>query len=140
MDEVWKSIEGYEGLYMISNLGNVKSIERVETCKNGHIRKRRERILIPFTSKKGYSIVSLSSNGKVKKELVHRLVAKAFIPNPFKKPEVNHILEDRKDLNAVYNLEWVTSKENANYGTRNRRISQKLISNSRDDLRNNSLI
>lgn len=137
MSGVWKSIKGYEGLYMVSNLGEVKSVERIETCKNGHVRKRREKILIPFTSEKGYSIVSLSKNGKVKKELVHRLVANAFIPNPLKKPEVNHILEDRKDLNSIWNLEWVSSKENANYGTRNIRISRKLILNAKEDLRNN---
>ena len=96
--EIWKPISGYDGLYEVSNIGNVRSI------KKGIILK-------PATNKFGYQIVGLSKNGKRKEGKVHRLVAKAFIDNPDNKKQVNH-KDGNKKNNSVDNLEWVTNQEN----------------------------
>lgn len=98
--EVWKDINGYEGLYQVSNLGNVKSL------KYG-----KERILKPDVSKFGYLFVDLCKNNICKSFRVHRLVAIVFIPNLENKEQVNHINGIKTD-NMVQNLEWVTAKEN----------------------------
>lgn len=109
--EEWKSIKGYEGLYMVSNLGRVKSL-----CGfNGHEYVKREKILNPYKQKAGKnyyrSVVKLSKDGSRKDFKVHRLVADAFIPNPELKSNINHI--DGNPLNnRVDNLEWCTQKEN----------------------------
>lgn len=122
MEEIWKDIEGYEGFYQVSNLGQIKSLDRYIKCKNGAERYMKGRILNHTVNKKrrGYCEISLHMNGKEKRYKVHRLVALAFLPNPYNKPEVNHKDED-KENNRVDNLEWVTSKENANHGSRNKR-------------------
>ena len=75
---------------------------------------------------KGYERVNLKKDGIEKTMQVHRLVALAFLPNPQNKPEVNHI-DENKENNNVDNLEWVTSKENANYGTRNDKIKNYVL-------------
>ena len=118
MEELWKDIDGYEGLYQVSNLGNVKSLNYNRTGK--------ERILKPGNNGLGYLNVLLCKNGKTKTFKIHRLVANAFIPNPYNKPEVNH-KDENKTNNCVDNLEWMTSKENNNYGTRNERISKLVL-------------
>ena len=105
--EIFKDIKGYEGLYQISNLGNVKSLNYGKTGK--------EKLLKPAPNSKGYLNVSLVKNKKKTNFLVHRLVAQAFIPNPkpkFKK-QIDHINTIRTD-NRVENLRWVTSLENCN--------------------------
>ena len=122
--EIWKDIENYEGLYQVSNLGRVKSLERGVYYPNGTIiRHMEEKILAPALNSNGYSLVNLSKNGKVKTTKVHRLVAMAFIENPENKPMVNH-KDEVKNNNVVDNLEWCDNKYNANYGTRNVRIIQ----------------
>jgi hypothetical protein len=110
----------------VSNLGNVKSLERTITGKNGSIKPVKEKIIKPYAIKKGYLVVSLYKEGKREKYLVHRLVAEAFIPNPDNLPFINHKNEIKTDNRATENLEWCDSKYNMNYGTRNQRASKKM--------------
>ena len=119
--EVWKDITGYEGLYMISNKGNVYSVRRRDSrgIKCGG------RILKPRYSGNGYLQVDLRNNGKRKTKYIHRLVTEAFIPNPESLPQINHI-DEVKDNNNVENLEWCDSSYNINYGTRTERVSKKV--------------
>lgn len=116
MLEIWKDIEGYNGFYEISNLGNCKTHYAIGSGKYT----KEGRLLKPVKCSNGYSEYQLRINGERRCCLAHRLVAEAFIDNPMNKPEVNHKDEDIRN-NYADNLEWVTSKENANYGTRNER-------------------
>lgn len=101
--EEWKSAYGYEGFYLISSLGRIKSV------KTGKIRK-------PYTkNKSGYHLMHLYKNAETKYVLVHRLVAKTFIDNPNNYEQVNH-KDENKQNNCVDNLEWCTPKYNMNYG------------------------
>ena len=111
MEEIWKDILGYEGIYQVSNLGNVKSLDRDYIAGSGSIIHRNEHFIKPSKNTKGYLIVRLFKNGKSRTMLVHRLVAEAFIPNPDNKPQVDHINGDKK-LNVVSNLRWATNEEN----------------------------
>lgn len=103
MEEIWRDIEGYEGLYQVSNLGRIKSFISQ--------RNKKEKILHPSNDKDGYLFIGLYKNGNQKPKRVHRIVAGNFIPNTNNKPQVNHINGDKKD-NRVENLEWCTCKEN----------------------------
>ena len=113
-EECWKDIEGYEGFYQVSNLGNIRSKysgkwKLMKATKTNHSR----------------MIVGLYKNGKAKLFLVHRLVAQSFMPNPNRLPEINH--KDENPLNnCVENLEWCNQCYNSNYGTSKYRISAKL--------------
>lgn len=115
--EVWKDIPNYEGLYQVSNFGNVKSLN--------YKRSGKEKILKPRKNKLGYMFVDLYKNNKPKTFLVHRLVANVFLKNNNNLPCVNH-KDENKDNNHIDNLEFCTYKENINYGTRNERASKKL--------------
>lgn len=114
MEEIWKDIEGYEGLYQVSNMGRVKSLRRNIILKNK-------------IESNGYERVVLSINNIPKGYSVHRLVATAFISNPNNYPIVNHKDENRTN-NCVDNLEWCTQKYNVNYGTG---ISKRVKSQSK---------
>lgn len=111
MNEIWKDVKGLEGLYRVSNLGNVKSCGRVTQDINGRILKYPEKMLKQSNSN-GYMVVQLSNVNGIKKSLrVHRLVAEVFIKNPLKLPVVNHINGVKND-NRVENLEWCTDRHN----------------------------
>lgn len=112
MEEIWKDIKGYEGLYQVSNMGRVKAINKEKTLK-----------LIKCTN--GYLKIGLYKNRKPKTFLVHRLVAQAFIDNTKKYPCVNH-KDENKTNNYANNLEWCSIKQNNSYGNR----SNKAIKNT----------
>ena len=134
MLEIWRTAvydgEIYEGLYQVSNLGRFKNLNYRNTGK--------AELLNPGTNKDGYLQVCLSKNGEYKMCLFHRLIAETFLPNPENKPQVNHKIEGKKGekINMVIfnedgtvdkertTIEWVTSKENSNYGTRNERAAK----------------
>ena len=112
--EIWKDIEGYEGLYQVSNLGNVKSLDREYIQWNNYTytpKRYNGKILKPHLQRQGYVMINLSKNSKKKLALVHRLVAQAFIPNPNDYLEVNH-KDGNKQNNCVDNLEWCNRKYN----------------------------
>lgn len=113
MEEIWKDIEGYEGLYQVSNMGKVKSVRRNIILRQGITNGYKKAAL--YKNKKGY-----------KHFLIHRLVAIAFIPNPDNLPQINH-KDENKTNNCVNNLEWCTQEYNQNYGTINIRKSQKQL-------------
>lgn len=129
--EIWKDVKGYEGLYQVSNLGNVKSMNYNHTGK--------EHILSPVIDKGGYSIITLHKDGKQKIHKVHSLVAEMFIPNPDNLPQVNH-KDENKQNNFVGtpenkytdgNLEWCDGKYNINYGSCIERRRKKQINNNK---------
>lgn len=117
MEEIWKDIEGYEGLYQVSNQGRVRSLGRT-VINNGSIQLIKGKILKSMNNGFGYLYINLCKNSKIKRTAIHRLVAKAFISNPNNLPQVNHKNEIKSD-NRAENLEWCDSKYNANYGNRN---------------------
>ena len=107
---MYKSIKGYEGIYEVNELGEVRSVDRTVKYKNGKIVNRKGRELKPKMDKGGYATVQLSKNGITKTWKVHRLVAETFLPNPDNLPQVHHLNHDRTD-NRAENLQWVTSAE-----------------------------
>ena len=112
--EIWADIPNFES-YQISNLGRVKSKEKIWYCGNG-ARRYKEEYILKYGSSRGYKNVTLSQNGKRRTITVHRLVAQIFIPNPELKPCIDHINRNILD-NRVENLRWCTTKENnANRG------------------------
>lgn len=125
MKEIWKDIKGYEGLYQISNLGRIKSLEREIIRQHSTTMLLKEKIL-KQQNMNGYKFVRLSKNNTIKQYLVHRLVATAFIENPNNYKEINH-KDENKSNNKLDNLEWCSHNYNINYGTGNERrsISEK---------------
>lgn len=124
MKEIWKDIEGYEGLYQVSTKGRVMKLAREFYRSNGCIIRYKQRILQLQKRKDGYIGVSLLRMYKKQSFLVHRLVAKAFIPNPDNLKYINHKNEIKTD-NCVENLEWCTSSYNNSYGTHTKKIEEK---------------
>lgn len=109
--EIWKSITGFEGLYLISNRGNIKSLARVVDRGDKGSYLRNEKDLSLSLNKDGYIKVCLQKEGVRTHTNVHILVAKEFIPNPEDLPEVNH-KDGNKSNNIISNLEWCTKKFN----------------------------
>ena len=116
MREVWKKIEGYNGVYSVSNLGRIKSHARTVKMTDGKIRNLKEKILKQANSH-GYLQVGLSKDGKNKMQLVHRIVALTFKKKPNGKNVVNHIDGNKKN-NRTPNLEWCTTKENIQHASK----------------------
>lgn len=139
-EEVWKDIPGYETLYKISNLGRVKSLDRMirSGIKYNKTVLRKGKILKQIPHHDGYLFVSLSKNNKSKTVAVHRLVANIFIENPENKPFIDHI-DTNTGNNIVTNLRWVTASENvlnpitrerlriANIGEKNPQYGKKVL-------------
>jgi len=121
MKEIWKDIKEYKGIYQISNLGKVRSLDRYNysNTNNQYIEYQSKRllkgtILKPYDNGNGYKQVSLLKNQKRKVYYIHRLVAEYFLSNPNNLPEINHI-DGNKQNNCVDNLEWCTRVENLNH-------------------------
>ena len=124
MKEEWKDIKGWEGYYMVSNLGNVKSLER--TVRNGKgYRTVPERIMKLQKNRNGYLSVILTKDGIIKRCTIHKLVAEAFLPNPQNYKEVNH-KDENKENNIISNLEWCDRLYNMTYNGRAKKVGEKL--------------
>ena len=124
--EKWKDILEVDGLYQISNTGQIRSKDRyARVCGNGK-RLIKGRIIKPVRCVNGYLEAQINYKGKRYIWLLHRLVAEYFIPNPNSYTQINHKDENITN-NCADNLEWCTPKYNANYGTRNIRCSEKVI-------------
>lgn len=117
MNEIWKDIEGYEGLYQVSNLGRVKSLERMCRCRGDGVRKVPERILKPGLNGHGYLTVALSNEGVWVTYYVHNVTSQAFLYKKAGATEVNHKNGNKQD-NKIANLEWVTGDENIEHSFR----------------------
>ena len=110
--EIWKDIKDYEGFYQVSNLGNVRSLDRkVKDTTKDRIQHIKGRELKVADNGKGYKLVFLNKGRSRENKYVHRLVAEAFIPNPNELKEVNHKNLNKND-NSVANLEWISSINN----------------------------
>ena len=123
--EIWKDIEGYEGLYQVSNLGRVKSLERVINCTLNGKRVIKERILKPGINTWGYCFVVLCKNGFTSKKTIHRLVAMCFLDNTDNLPEVNH-----KDEDKTNNMVWVNEDGSIDYNKSNLEWCDRIYNKS----------
>ena len=123
--EIWKDIEGYEGLYQVSNFGRVRSLDRYveyigtnQTHKKMNMKQfKKGKILVPMLHKNGYLFIALPK----KQKSIHRLVAEAFIPNPNNLPQVNH-KDCNKQNNNFKNLEWCNQSYNTKHAYDNNLI------------------
>ena len=124
MSEIWKDIEGYEGIYQVSNIGRIKSFDRMVSNKGkpyiikGKIMAQYVRRSKNLKQGDGYFAVGLRKEKKQKGYFVHRIIALAFIPNPLNKPTVNH-KDGNKLNNNINNLEWATHQENTKHAWKN---------------------
>lgn len=114
MEEVWKPVEGYEEFYQVSNMGRVRSIDRI-VAKGWRPYLKHGRVLAPQARQHGYLSVWLYTGDAKKQVSVHRLVAEAFCERKEGQDEVNHLNENKQD-NRAENLAWCTRSENCSYG------------------------
>lgn len=121
--EIWKDIEGYEGLYQVSNMGRVRSLKRTVRNARG-LYKKPERIMKPYDNGTGYLQIQLSKEGKSKNIYLHRLVAIAFCENLEGYKEINHIDENKLN-NRADNLEWCSRSYNCTYNGLAKRTPKK---------------
>lgn len=117
MKEIWKDVVGFENYYEVSNLGRVRSKDRLLVYTNGKVVHRKSKIKKPTIDGNSYPRVGLQIKGKLTMKMVHRLVAEAFIPNPDNLPIVNHKDEDKTNSNAD-NLEWCDNSYNVSYSNK----------------------
>lgn len=144
--EVWKDIDGYEGIYQVSNKGNIKTLEHKSECKSyisdnkivpSFSKKVLENITKGYLTKNGYRQIRLCKDGTKTKFYIHRLVAKAFIDNPNNYEFVNH-KDENKENNCVENLEWCTKSYNCLYSNNHMRANENTkIIIKQYDLNNN---
>lgn len=138
LNEIWRDIKGYEGLYQVSNYGRIKSLDKCKRQWRGGLIFIRGKLLKLHTQGNGYYNIQLFRNGVYEYKYIHRLVAEAFLPNPNNLTCVNHkdenpannfiwVNEDNTVDTERSNLEWCTQSYNVNYGTRNRRVAEKQI-------------
>lgn len=130
--EQWKNIEGYEGLYQVSNYGRVRSLDRyVKHSKGGQKLLKGKEVKTRINKTTGYIEVGLSKDGKQTYHTIHRLIARAFIPNPNNLPVINHI-DGCKINNSIDNLEWCTQQYNIqhsfNTGLSKNNMTQEISS------------
>lgn len=126
MEEIWRPIVGYEGLYEVSSYGRVRSLDRCLVNSLGKVVHIKGKILKGGDNGLGYKFVYLKKDGINNNRYVHRLVAETFIPRPEGLYEVNHKDEDKSN-NSVENLEWCDHKYNMNYGDRMNKVYKKKI-------------
>ncbi len=124
MDEIWKDINGYEGLYQVSSKGRIRSLDKSYVDSIGRLGTKQGKIIAQRINNYGYHQIHLVKDGKSKTFLVHRLMAEAFIPNPENLPCINHKDENRNN-NDLKNLEWCTYQYNNNYGSAPKKRIQK---------------
>lgn len=137
MIEIWVDIKGFEGAYQVSTFGNVKSLDRTVTNRTGVSRVLSGKLLKPQKCSNKYLFVNL---GLGRSRLIHRLVAKAFLDNPYDLPQVNHINGIKSD-NNITNLEWVSCSDNHkhSYSNLNRKLhsKSKVVVISKSDIEHN---
>lgn len=123
-EEIWKPIKGYDGLYEVSNMGRVRSLDRKSLVKNSEkkiARNIKGKVLKSVDNGHGYKLVNLAKNSKTKKFYIHRLVAETFLPNSETKLQVDH-MDFNKANNKVSNLRWVSAIENIRHNIENDRF------------------
>ena len=129
-NEIWRPVRDFEGLYEVSNLGLVRSVDRTvrgaNAMSDSYPINRKGRVLKQSMATNGYLFVVLCKDGKHTHTNVHRLVAETFIPNPDNLPEINH-KDENKSNNVVSNLEWCDRSYNVNYGTSLEKRSRKCF-------------
>jgi hypothetical protein len=136
--EIWKKVVGFENQYEISNIGNLRSIDRLVDHYRGGKRLYKGTIKNSRLNDKGYFRCNLKNNGKRFDFTVHRLVAEAFLDKPIGKDIINHINGIKTD-NRVENLEWCTQSENIVHAVKERLIKTKLTDKEALEILNSNL-
>lgn len=130
MEEIWKDIVHYEGLYQASNLGNIRSIDRFVVSSDGIRQFRHGKTIKQRKNQKGYKIVRLSKNGEAKNKFVHILVLESFCKRPDGLNQINH-KDENKENNRLDNLEYCNNVYNQNYGSCSVNKSKSTINDKR---------